>query len=94
MEENKYREMFSEYITAGLTIGWSLYTMIFLLIIVLCHIPKENILNAGTAMGFIFGVVTGGTGVYFTISSTNKKTELNVEQNTSDINSELLKEKV
>lgn len=70
----KFKEQFNDVIRAALVIGWSLYTMIFLIIIVLFNIPKENILNAGTAMGFIFGVVTGGTGVYFSLDTSKKET--------------------
>lgn len=85
----KFREMFNDYIRAGLVIGWSLYTMALILIVILHKIPAENQNNAGMALGFVFGVLTGGTGVYFSVNTTGKKpTQINVEENTGDIKTE------
>ena len=88
----KFKEMFTEYVRAGLVIGWSLYTMALILIVILYKIPAENQNNAGMALGFVFGVLTGGTGVYFSINPSGKKpTQVNVEENTGDIHTETIK---
>lgn len=83
----KFREMFNDYIRAGLVTIWSLYTMALILIVILHKIPDENQNNAGMALGFVFGVLTGGTGVYFSVNTSGKKPNVNIEENSENITS-------